>query len=271
MRRTGFPSLPALVMSAKRKVWRMHDHAGEADKAFQKVRAPVLDAADHECGFCGLRSDKYQEVHHLDDDHANNAKENLACTCPLCHQVFHIGLAGMRDGAYIINMPELSQAEINQLCLVMWIVERTDAARFDAQQALLYKSLANRVKTLRALMENRRGNVKIRFCNELEKAGFSKDFTKKVSLDSISPSLLANVLMQLPDDLYARREDLLGGLRLMPRAERFDAQLKFWLEDQGKKLPITAWYKILDDEHFRDIVLASAEKVAQVNNAGETA
>ena len=271
MRRTGLPLLPALVMSAKRAVWRMHDHAGEADKAFLKIRGPVLDAADYQCRFCTLRSDKYQEVHHLDDNHANNAKENLACTCPLCHQVFHIGLASMRDGAYVINMPELSQAEINQLCLVMWIVEKTDTSRFDAQQALSYQNLANRVKTLRALMENRRGNVKIRFCNELEKAGFPKDFTKKVSLDSINAALIANVLMGLSDELYAQRQDLLGGLRLMPRAERFDTQLKHWVEEQGKTLPISAWYKILDDEHFSGIVLSSSDKVAAAYQAGEVA
>ncbi|CAG9184190.1 HNH endonuclease [Cupriavidus pampae] len=259
-------TLPPLLMAAKRKVWRMHDHAGEADKAFQKVRGPVLEAAGYSCEFCGLKSDKYQEVHHLDDDHANNAKENLACACPLCHQVFHIGMAGMRDGGYVIAMPELSQAELNQLCLVMWIVEKTDASQFSQEHKLMHQNLFMHVKSLGSLLVNRRANVKNRFSALLEANGQSKEFTKRLSLETIGPSLLANVLMQLTDDEYARRGELLGSLRLMPRPERFDAQFKFWSEDQQRKMPIHAWYSILQDEQFAALVQSTLANVARIHD-----
>jgi intracellular multiplication protein IcmJ len=263
-------TLPELVMAAKRKVWRMHDHAGEADKAFQNVRGPVLEAADYTCEFCGFKSDKYQEVHHLDDDHANNAPLNLACSCPLCHQVFHIGMAGMRDGGWIISLPELTQAELNQLCLVMWMVEKADTSTLSQEHRLMHQNLSMHVKALGALLINRRANVKNRFCAQLEASGVSKDFTKRLSLDAISPSLIANVLMQLDDDDYARRQELLGSLRLMPRHERFDAQFKYWCEDQGRRLPMHAWYSILQDDQFGLLVEQTVAAVAQLHS-GESA
>jgi len=257
--------LPALLMSAKRQVWRMNDHAGEADAEFQRVRGPVLEAANNTCEYCELTSDKYQEVHHKDDDHSNNDPKNLACTCPLCHQVFHIGLAGMRDGAHIVSMPELTQAELNHLCLVMWLIDKTDPKSFtDPQQALAYQRLVIRTATLRNVMENRRGNVKIRIANALKGMGHDEAFTKRLNLNSISPSLMANVLMQLPDETYAQRGDLLGGLRVMPVPGRFETQIKHWLAEQGKRLPIPSWYKILEDDQFEAIVLSGTNKVASL-------
>lgn len=261
-------TLTALVLSAKREVWRMHDHAGEADKAFQRVRVPVLEAAAYSCEFCGLHSDKYQEVHHLDDNHANNDPRNLACSCPLCHQVFHVGMAGMRDGGYIISLPELTQAELNQLCLVMWIVQKADTKNLSADQALMVKNVQMRVQSLNSVLINRRANVKKRFCDLLESNGVSKDFTKRLSLDAINPSLIANALMSLDAETYGRREELLGSLRLLPRPERFETQFQYWMEDQSRRLPINAWYRLLEDSQFSDIVMGTLTTVEQIHNEG---
>ncbi|WP_454727979.1 MULTISPECIES: HNH endonuclease [Cupriavidus] len=258
--------LPELLMAAKRKVWRMHDHAGEADKAFQKVRAPVLEAADYTCGFCGLKSDKYQELHHLDDDHANNDRANLACACPLCHQVFHVGMAGMRDGAYVIALPELTQAELNQLCVVMWMVEKADTTTLSPEHKLMHQNLFMRVKAIGNVLINRRARVKQKFCALLEAEGVPKEFTSRLSLEVINPSLIANVLMQIDDDMYARRGELLGSLRMLPRPERFEAQFKYWMEDQGRRLPMHAWYRILEEEQFGALVEHTVAVVAQVHS-----
>src|SRR3546814_13256830 len=74
----GRVRLRPLVLSAKRQTWRMaDDHSASHDKAFRAIRKVVLERDNHACQFCGFRAAKWQEVHHLNDDHADNRPENL--------------------------------------------------------------------------------------------------------------------------------------------------------------------------------------------------
>src|SRR6185369_10335832 len=111
-----------LVLSAKRKSWRLADgHASEADNAFVSVRNDVLSRDDYHCQGCGFRAERWQEVHHKDDDHANNNPSNLATVCCLCHQVFHLGMTGMRRSGIIIWCPEIDQANINNISRAIFV------------------------------------------------------------------------------------------------------------------------------------------------------
>lgn len=249
------PAPPQLVLSAKRKVWRMDDHAGEGDKEFKIARGAVLDASDYVCVFCGLQSGKYQEVHHADDDHKNNAPSNLFCSCPLCHQVFHIGLAGMKEGGEIVYMPELEQAELNQLALVMWLVTETEVSQFkDPAHALLFTRLAGRAKTIEGALGNRRGTVLLRLKEALKNTSFPQTLLDRIKPAHLSPSMFSNVLMSLSDDDYEKRKDLLGGLRLFPSATRFRERIAHWNAEQGGTLPAHAWYKIVPEDALVSII-----------------
>src|SRR5690625_2648446 len=82
--------LPTLIVGIKRRIHRRHDkRAAQADAEYRALRRPALEAADYRCKFCGYRSKKYSEVHHLDDDHHNNSPENLTSICLLCHPYHH--------------------------------------------------------------------------------------------------------------------------------------------------------------------------------------
>lgn len=268
--------VPELVMSAKRSVWRMHDHAGEADKQFQQVRKSVLEAANYECAFCSLQSSKYQEVHHADDDHKNNDPSNLYCSCPLCHQVFHIGLAGMRDGADIVYAPELTQVELNQLALVMWLVTETEVSQFkNPQHATLFTRLAGKAKTIEGIFGNRRGTVTLRLRDALKyRKDFPAEFVDKITPAALSLSLFSNILMSLKDEQYDKRQDLLGGLRIFPSAARFRERIIHWNAEAGATLPAPVWYKIVQEEAIEAIIVDCAAqietmlpKVEQANTA----
>lgn len=75
--------------------WRRDDWmAADADAEFKLVRQKVLERDEHTCRFCGFRAPKWQEVHHLDDNHHNNDPDNLVTACMFCHMVHHLGLAG---------------------------------------------------------------------------------------------------------------------------------------------------------------------------------
>lgn len=257
--------LPELIMSAKRSVWRMHDHAGEADKEFKQVRHSILEASDYACAYCTMQSSKYQEVHHLDDDHKNNDPLNLSCTCPLCHQVFHLGLVGMKDGGELVYLPELSQVELNQLALVMWLVTEVDVGQFkDAQHAVLFNRLQGKAKTIEGMMGNRRGAVLLRLKAALEGTKFPPELLSRLKPAHLSPSLFANVLMSLTDEQYAKRKELLGGLRLLPSSTRFKERIAHWSSEQGSVLPVHAWYKIVPENTLGKIITVCTGRIDEL-------
>lgn len=260
--------LPPLVMSAKTSVWRMHDHADEADKVFQKIRRVVLEAYDYQCPYCEHQAEKYQEAHHCDDDHKNNAPDNLACTCPLCHQVFHIGLAGMREGAVLAYIPELTQAELNHLCLIIWLLTEVDGNRYpDPQDAVRVSRLAARAKDIEGQLSLRHGAVLLKLRMALKGTSFPEELAQKIKLSYLSPTLLANVLMGLDEETYAKRGELLGGLRLLPRPARFRRQIDYWADEQDKSMPPYAWHKLIPEEDIVAIIEGTMDNIAKLKAA----
>lgn len=113
---------PPLHIEVKHNTWRMADHASvEADEAFQRVRPQVLRRDRHACRFCGFRSQKWQEVHHVNGDHHDNRPANLVTVCFLCHNVFHIGRAGQMGEVTLIYAPDFYQQDLHHLARALWV------------------------------------------------------------------------------------------------------------------------------------------------------
>lgn len=257
--------LPALVMSAKKSVWRMNDHAGEGDELFRKMRRAVLDASGSTCRFCQMSSMHGIEVHHADDNHKNNSPANLIATCPLCHQIFHIGLAGMHESADIIYCPELSQAEINQTALMIWMItEAEQNAAQSPEQVQAHLRLNILAKSLGAALGARRGTLMLRFKEYLAGTDFPPELLAKVRLDHLGPGLFSNILMGLSESDHARRGALLGGVRVYPQVVRFIERNKLWMEEQNAVLPIDAWNSILTSQALEEIVVRTNERLDQM-------
>ena len=80
-----------LVIGVKRRLSKIS--AKEADRLnteFKTERNKTLKQADYRCYRCNLRS-KSNGIHHIDDNHSNNAPENLAVVCSLCAPYSHVG------------------------------------------------------------------------------------------------------------------------------------------------------------------------------------
>lgn len=140
-----------LSIQVKRSVWRMNDvqHDSIVNDNFVANRAHVLERDDYTCHGCNFmslptkNSSSFQEVHHLDDNHRNNEPVNLKTLCPLCHQVFHIGSAGIANGGTIIWIPEISQKDINHLARSIFVAMYTDS-EFAGSARALYTALEAR-------------------------------------------------------------------------------------------------------------------------------
>jgi len=146
--------LPALVPGVKLNLWRRDDeHSMDHDREYALVRQAVLERDRYTCQWCGFstvgdskadpksyRASGYLEVHHIDDNHSNNDRKNLATICPFCHAVFHIGHTGHNRKAKIIYMPWMRQEDLNLLvnCLAVATV-RNEAKTFeDAQEMFVW-------------------------------------------------------------------------------------------------------------------------------------
>lgn len=215
-----------LFLSVKCTNWRMDDaSSAEADSEFATRRKSALDRDKHTCQFCGFRNLKYQEVHHFNDDHSDNRLENLVTTCPFCHMCQHIGLAGRNKEAVLIWLPEISQVDLHHVVrTILMSMHVSDFIKKDPRAA------PSLVKTFREAADVGRSTMAALEARQQEAE-------RRLTSD---PLELANAMLLLPDEVYAKRRESLDGLRLLPLGRRFQgrtdnmrAQIETWVETQG--------------------------------------
>lgn len=216
------PLLP-LQLSAKRKSWRLADsHASESDSAFQAVRKTVLERDDYGCRFCAFKVSptktgaSWQDVHHLDDDHGNNDPTNLVTACCLCHQCFHLGLAGSKRGGILIYLPEIGQAELHHISRAIFIAIATKSP------------FADHARSLFAAFESRQMHLE-----------------ESIARGASNPSYMGQAFLSMTDEQYDKRMDALRGVRLLPYPERFQEQISFWVDHVYKDLHPETWDSLL--------------------------
>lgn len=204
------------IFGVKRKLWRKDDdHAYVADAGFIPVRAEVLQRDGYTCRFCGFKASKYQEVHHLDDNHQNNDPQNLLTICNLCHQVHHLGMCAMRNSGFVAAIPELTQTEINNIVRAIHV-----------STLIANATVRDRLKSLFAIFQFR-----------------GIDTLKSLyGLDISNPYILAQTLSSCSDEIYAKRAALFAPLRLVATKEAFHAgQLEFYAADLRSVFNCNNW------------------------------
>lgn len=196
----------------------LDSHAGEADRRYATIRAAVLKRDRYTCAFCGFAAKKYQEIHHLDDNHGNNAPANLATACPLCHAAFHLGMVGIKNAGLIIWCPEYSQAEINTLSRAIFVAVENKGVQEDAA-----RTLYNALETRAIVTEERLGK------------------------GASSPAAFGKGLLDLKPEAYATRGERLHGFRLLPRRAAFHGPIAYWASEPKLfgKYPDEKWERLL--------------------------
>src|SRR3990167_8073034 len=94
----------------------------KANKAFQELARAAWVRDNFTCQYCGFESKKYQEVVNRDGNYRDNALKNVVTACCFCTQCQFIESVGEQGygGGTLIYFPEMSQAEINALCHVLF-------------------------------------------------------------------------------------------------------------------------------------------------------
>ena len=71
-----------------------------SQKTWDRLRKSTYRKANYQCEICGGKGNKHpvecHEIWHYDDQNQVQTLTGLIALCPQCHQVKHLGLAGIR-------------------------------------------------------------------------------------------------------------------------------------------------------------------------------
>ena len=173
--------------------------SSSSHKISNELKQKILERDNHTCQSCGFQSTKYQEVHHVNHNKADEREANLATTCIFCHQCFNLENVSIMRSGVLIWLPEIEQWRLNHIARSIYVARISQGPIADAAR-----------KTLDILM-NRREEVKSR-------------------LGTDDPYILAEVLRDyLGDKHYYYRSKKLDGIKLFPLDRRIikEADLEF--------------------------------------------
>lgn len=198
---------PTLKLSVKAKNWRMYDSNSEnSDAEFQIVRKKVLDRDNYTCRLCGFKANKWQEVHHINDDHSDNRVDNLWTVCSYCHMCQHIGLAGRNEEAVLVWLPEIPQDKLHHLIRTIQVAHRW------AETSTMARNVrSDMIKTAKTIAEG---------AENLMSEFTERQAVAEAKLGTSDLSEIANIMLTMSDEDYAKRDKFLNGFRMLPLGVR---------------------------------------------------
>lgn len=217
----------ALTLGIKRLRFRAQDpRSASADAEFGAKRSGVVSRGKSTCAACGYQSSTAGaiDVHHLDDDHHNNADSNLTLACHTCHPYQHVGelvrrvdkgtagspsaSEGLGARTQVASVPEISAADLNLLQRAIGVALLDEAEAPIARE--MVKLLAERASWVRA------------------------------DLGTCMPGDFAAAMAQLSDESYAQRHDAVQDLRLLFNDETLKKLGRQFVND-NPSLPVASW------------------------------
>jgi intracellular multiplication protein IcmJ len=205
--------MPELKLAVNFGGWRIFIRRRE-DKAFQPVANKILGRDNYTCQYCEFQAKDFQEIVNIDGNYMNNKYSNLITACCFCAQCLFIESIGLDEmgGGQLIYLPEMTQAELNSFCHVIFCALGNGTGYQDTAQTI-YRSFKFRSQ----LIETKFG------------AGTS------------NPSLLGQLILEYQAKNPGVSLDILKDLRMLPSYTKFKAQLDAWaaaaLEELAAETP----------------------------------
>ena len=180
--------------------WRLYS-ARKVDERFKSYEQKVLQRDRYTCQFCGFQARLFQDVVNLDNNYTNNKLPNLVTACCFCAQCFFIESVGVGGygGGTLIYLPELTQAELNSLCHVLFCAITNDTG---------YKSSAQNIY---------RG---FKFRSQLVEEKFGEGTS--------DPAIFGQLMIDAGVNDEERRSQLLKNILLLPSRAKFRKQIEKW-------------------------------------------
>lgn len=177
--------------------------------SFRNIAQKIMQRDRYTCQYCEFQAKEYMDIVNHDQNYANNAASNLVTACPFCSQCFFLESVGIDDmsGGQLIYLPEISQAQLNSFCHILFFAMNSKAVYQDNAQ-IIYRHLKARNKSLETLLGE--GNV--------------------------DPRQLGTVIVEyqeLPQTKSNKKLPLfLKDIRLLPLQVKFSRQLDAWAKSK---------------------------------------
>jgi intracellular multiplication protein IcmJ len=201
-----------LNLAANLSGWRLFVRRRD-DKAFEPIAKRVFERDIYSCQYCGFQAKEYQEIVNVDGNYTNNKISNMITACCFCSQCLFLETVGLDDmsGGQLIYAPEMSQANLNSFCHVLFCAMGNGTGYQDSAQAI-YRSFKFRSQ----LIENKYGT------------------------GSSSPAAFGQLLLEAQLSQSESKLDLLKDMRLLPSYTKFKAQLEAWAKAALEELAVEA-------------------------------
>jgi intracellular multiplication protein IcmJ len=135
-----------IVLTAKRGNWPRF-RSRRNNKSFLSLEKQVLARDQRTCRYCGFSSEKYQQVVNINNDYSpgQSTINNMATACVFCAQCLFLDGIGHDNnwGGTLIYLPEISQADLNHFCRVLFASMLRDAP-YKGKLQTAYLSLKDR-------------------------------------------------------------------------------------------------------------------------------
>ncbi len=199
-----------ISLIAHRGTWRAYT-ARKRNNKFLALKTRVLQRDNYTCRYCGFFAKEFQEVVNIDQNYKNNNFENLATACCFCAQCFFIDSVGFdtSSGGTIVHLPEISQADLNNFCRVLYCSLDKESAYKGKLQAV-YMSFKDR----------------------------SKEVVNCFGPDSCEPRVFGQGLLDAALNKDQLQHEVLRHLRLLPSKKAFGVQIDYWKKTVFAKVPL---------------------------------
>lgn len=180
--------------------WRLFVRRKE-DKAFLPVAKRVFERDAYTCQFCGFQAKEYQEVVNADGNYTNNKLSNMITSCCFCMQCLFLQAVGLDEmgGGQLIYLPEMSQADLNSFCHVLFCAMGNSTGYQDSAQ-MIYRSLKFR----------------------------SQIIESKFGPGTSNPATIGQLIIEYRNRYPDKKIDILKDMRLLPSHTKFKVQLEAW-------------------------------------------
>lgn len=181
----------------------------KGDRAFQPVQKKIFERDHFTCQYCGFQTKEFQEVVNLDGNYNNNKLSNMITACCFCTQCLFLQAVGLDEmgGGQLIFLPEMSQADLNSFCHVLFCAMGNSTGYQDSAQSI-YRSLKFRSQ----IVENKFGS------------------------GSSNPNTIGQMIIEYQERFPEKKLEILKDLRLLPLHNKFRVQLDAWAEAALKEL-----------------------------------
>ncbi len=199
-----------IIPTAQRGTWRSF-YARKSNKNFLALKTRILQRDNYTCRFCGFYAKEFQEVVNIDQNYKNNTLDNMATACCFCTQCFFLDAVGFdgSSGGVMIHLPEISQADLNNFCRVLFCSMDKESA-YKGKLQSVYMSFKDR----------------------------TKEIVNCYGPDSSDPRVFGQGLLDASLTKEQMQHDVLKHIRLLPSKRAFTTQIDYWKKTVFAKVPL---------------------------------